>query len=1481
MNDVVIGQPIMANNLRPPDRDPGREQYYTNVANFVEKMRSDHGDPRIRPFRERLETELNKPTTAEAKLRVLASISKRVPAGATTNILKNLRRIIMREDRNGNIGVEPQQQQEQHAEHVQPQLQQQEQHIEQPQLPQDHDHDLEVDQPQLPQAVEHEQQEEHEQQQEHEEQLADQPQPPPEREEQVVQPLQPQEHEEQQQEEVEDQEQPPQQQEQEEEEQQQDEQQQQQQQDELHLQEHVQLQQPQEEEEWPEQQQQQLEPEQQANEHENPAQENQQETPRENPTEHPNVNVDAAANSRASGSGTTIKNGNEEPRSFQNELGSADTIVNDPPTTFQYNSPYVSTNQLAGPSSSSHGKKANPTNHDSVANDFSEFVQNLQDQLDAARAELQEHERLHRLARQDKTCLQFELSDLQHQQHQNQTLINAKRHSRNAEQARREVAELEDALSDARREVNDLENRLVSVKLEAILDKEESDKLLFEVLKLKNEHQVSLKKIRESKDIEISKLESNVTKYKKDVGDERGLRLAAEDELRQLRQEIQTKDQEYQRRSAEEKAIYTKELQDLSKDLDQRLQLTTTYYKDELDKKDLENADLLKSLDEALDELKKLKNAAGAEQLHQTSLKKILESNKVEIEKVQSSLTLEKAFRVAAEREVLRLRAEIQANEAQFQQRILDLQTKHAKELRDLRDGQDQRLDVTTTYYKDELDKKDQEISDLYEALDNLKKSNNATRAVTAPIANPTAGNNAGAAATVLRGPGLPIGQTRVLGAVGRPVPVANAQAVQGQAPLANPTPIVARHNAGATGAVLLNAPPGLRIPHTGALGAVRAPVPAVHTQLLQAAPQVLPIPVPPPMVFCRCFEVATGYYYNGPPVSQCPKHQIVPNRLCYYQFHQQTLGSGTFGSVFCAKVTGFPNHQLAVKVVKADTQQTQTLLYNESCIMDLVSSHPFIPNYYGIIPTASPNVKCMVMDHLPAGSLADIFKLMPLPFCEDHVAHIMAPIILAVGHVHSTGVLHRDVKLGNIVFDASSYAHLIDFGLAVQATKSNLRTGTLVYIAPEVLMEQEYSFGADFWSIGIIIYYLLTRELPFNFAAFGATDYSRIYYMIISTPLSFPTSVRLSTDAQNLVEGLLKTLPNDRLGFTMPPSSSAQFPREIWLNIVHRLDLRTLITVLGSTSSYFRSLVMQVVVNESCLYTAAGASPDSTHNSTVSTDFVTILNMIETYINSYSNILKHLHLSPDLSSMVDEFKLNNLAFTTKGRFPPIWTTPLDSSSNFQMKSQLLTISKNLTQAFHTVSKIPASNWTIHTPIDEDEDEEPQVIHPLQLPPIPNPLSLPLDLIIFYRWFSNDFDKLNKDLHDIMFFARGPEIFPLPQFDPTGQNKFYITLFNETPIRIRELNMATAENEAIWVNNNLFIRAISRIGDSDLSKSLVVYVNVGSGEVYGMLELVEDGLTSFYPLAKSFSQLMLETSTMNASDEDLWDYWVERHVQSE
>ena len=95
--------------------------------------------------------------------------------------------------------------------------------------------------------------------------------------------------------------------------------------------------------------------------------------------------------------------------------------------------------------------------------------------------------------------------------------------------------------------------------------------------------------------------------------------------------------------------------------------------------------------------------------------------------------------------------------------------------------------------------------------------------------------------------------------------------------------------------------------------------------------------------------------------------------------------------------------------------------------------------------------------------------------------------IMLALNHMHAKKILHRDLKLENIMMtDDTDQAKpkIIDFGLAriiAPTQRSDEPFGTLGYVAPEVLKKEPYNFSCDVWSIGCIAYALLSGSLPFD----------------------------------------------------------------------------------------------------------------------------------------------------------------------------------------------------------------------------------------------------------------------------------------------------------------------------------------------------------------------------------------------------------------
>ena len=105
----------------------------------------------------------------------------------------------------------------------------------------------------------------------------------------------------------------------------------------------------------------------------------------------------------------------------------------------------------------------------------------------------------------------------------------------------------------------------------------------------------------------------------------------------------------------------------------------------------------------------------------------------------------------------------------------------------------------------------------------------------------------------------------------------------------------------------------------------------------------------------------------------------------------------------------------------------------------------------------------------------------------EERAKQIIFEVIQGVKYLHSLRIVHRDLKLENIMMtDQSNTAHpkIVDFGLSKIIGPSETATepfGTLGYAAPEVLMKQPYTFSCDVWSIGCILYALLSGCLPFD----------------------------------------------------------------------------------------------------------------------------------------------------------------------------------------------------------------------------------------------------------------------------------------------------------------------------------------------------------------------------------------------------------------
>ncbi|RUP04891.1 MAG: serine/threonine protein kinase [Mycobacterium sp.] len=130
-----------------------------------------------------------------------------------------------------------------------------------------------------------------------------------------------------------------------------------------------------------------------------------------------------------------------------------------------------------------------------------------------------------------------------------------------------------------------------------------------------------------------------------------------------------------------------------------------------------------------------------------------------------------------------------------------------------------------------------------------------------------------------------------------------------------------------------------------------------------------------------------------------------------------------------------------------------------------------------------------IVMERLPGVSLADHIARGPLP--QPFVKTVLDAVLAALSAAHGAGILHRDVKPGNILFTASGEAKLADFGIAKTAGGAKTMTGqvvgTMAYLSPERLAGKPATTADDLYAVGVVGYEALTGRRPFPQQQFAA----------------------------------------------------------------------------------------------------------------------------------------------------------------------------------------------------------------------------------------------------------------------------------------------------------------------------------------------------------------------------------------------------------
>ena len=235
-------------------------------------------------------------------------------------------------------------------------------------------------------------------------------------------------------------------------------------------------------------------------------------------------------------------------------------------------------------------------------------------------------------------------------------------------------------------------------------------------------------------------------------------------------------------------------------------------------------------------------------------------------------------------------------------------------------------------------------------------------------------------------------------------------------------------------------------------------------------------------------------------------------------------IGAGGSGEVYLCKKKA-TNDYFAMKIMKLSSEAPKHLILNE-VNLTINSHHKNIINYLEAYEHKS---SIWIVEELMSDSLYDIISKKPGQIPEKISGYILREILKGLNYLHSRHRIHRDIKSDNILLSHQGEIKIADLGLCAQVNKNqpNRQTfsGTLLWMAPEVLKQEKYNFKIDIWSLGIVAFELGSGEPPY----YHESQTKIVSNVINQKPARLVDSIASSFDFNSFIDRCLVKDPENR----------------------------------------------------------------------------------------------------------------------------------------------------------------------------------------------------------------------------------------------------------------------------------------------------------------------------------------------------------------